>query len=1079
MDQYPYSIPPGYPYAGNAPEKNVNISDGTTVPGQNPYYMNSDTAETASFGFDAAAHPQQQQQQQIFQPNTVPIPAGQTNGQMPAETPVGFSPFDNQATFTSQLPPAPVLPIGATISPPSGMEGMYDQQSYDPPGKVSQSGMAPPSLDLIQEVSTVAPVEQSLGNAVSNESSTTPEVIQDNAGSIPNVVEETSTVSTQSVETPTSEAPVSINPSDSQEIAESNQVDPATENLSNASEEPSAAATANADTSESPPTEDNLPLASDESTVVPEQPEDASHDAYLPAKSRSPTPLCKFRESTQNICSTSTKKKRRRIVTLNDDDDSDDEDVSNRLELLRSPEPPAEGNDADGTSSGAVPELSTTGDKRNNGDGTEREDDDRPDSAASGAASIFQNVVMIPAGDSDHHKRKKIRVLDSDDDEDEQRVVDTVDDIGLTGEGADELNPGGLLVDENAEDADFGTVDGIELENVEQIVAMDAPIIDPSEMTNEDDEDGGSDKGEKEKEASDREQDGSGAEEEQEEDELGEEEEVVEEGVEMITAEDDEGEAIGIATDDEQVLGDDEQQEADSGGEQEDDNRGSDEEEQQASDEERSEESENEQQDESESEKEDDRQEEEETQNDQSDTRSTSSPVEQEKDRRESTSKRRKKSENDKNSDSEDDVVCQNDLELNTISLLTDEEDDNPTPLPPPKKELPVVRIVNIKKEVLDDRTVKRESNARMDAATSYQQQHYLKKQHQLAQKKREKEKKRKERTFDNNDPFGAWSSSSSEDEFIPNDIYFGTPDRVFTASTKTRCQRQKMINDRYTKHGKSGRPNKRKYGDDSDVEERRKRKQKLDEISRLNLPTYQQQQLQNLVKKKKKRKNDRFYDKSQDIPNDIYFGNVNVPLHILYGFGDSSSDDEKRDRRGGNIWKSPPPTSSRSGKYHSNSKSFKSSSSSSHRSSVSPSSDRSVQAMKEYLKIAGFKSVKFHKLWEGCKSNQERANAILRLMQEKGLEGEPTIAKCRELRKQLQMEREAQVLDTSLIIDSGEGRITRRSARNPQNHQLSPGDPNAPSTSGLSQPPTVTPESLETLNRIRNVIDPDSDGEE
>ena len=79
---------------------------------------------------------------------------------------------------------------------------------------------------------------------------------------------------------------------------------------------------------------------------------------------------------------------------------------------------------------------------------------------------------------------------------------------------------------------------------------------------------------------------------------------------------------------------------------------------------------------------------------------------------------------------------------------------------------------------------------------------------------------------------------------------------------------------------------------------------------------------------------------------------------------------------------------------------------------------------MKEYLKIAGFKNVKFHKLWEGCKSNQERANAILRLMQEKGLEGEPTIAKCRELRKQLQMEREVQVLDTSLIIDSNEGKI-------------------------------------------------------
>lgn len=228
------------------------------------------------------------------------------------------------------------------------------------------------------------------------------------------------------------------------------------------------------------------------------------------------------------------------------------------------------------------------------------------------------------------------------------------------------------------------------------------------------------------------------------------------------------------------------------------------------------------------------------------------------------------------------------------------------------------------------------------------------------------------------------------------------------------------------------------------------------------------------MIKKKKKRRQDRFYDKSQDIPNDIYFGNVNVPLHVLYAFGDSSSEDE----RPNTSWRSESSSHS-SHKYHrtgggpgSRGPYKKSSSTSSalaayERSSVSPSSDRSVQAMREYLKIAGFKHVKFHKLWEGCKSNQERANAILRLMQDKGLEGEPTVAKCRELRKQLQMEREAQVLDTSLIIDSGEGRITRRSKRNPS-------DPNAPSTSGT----VVPPESAEAINRIRSLVDPDSDGE-
>lgn len=34
---------------------------------------------------------------------------------------------------------------------------------------------------------------------------------------------------------------------------------------------------------------------------------------------------------------------------------------------------------------------------------------------------------------------------------------------------------------------------------------------------------------------------------------------------------------------------------------------------------------------------------------------------------------------------------------------------------------------------------------------------------------------------------------------------------------------------------------------------------------------------------RKKLAKKDRFYDRSQDIPNDVYFGDVNVPLNVLH----------------------------------------------------------------------------------------------------------------------------------------------------------------------------------------------------
>nr|XP_029735855.1 chromatin-remodeling ATPase INO80-like [Aedes albopictus] len=1111
MDQYPYSIPTGFqPYAGNASEKSTDVPIGSAVPGQNPYFTHSGAAEVPPFGYVppvAGATQEHHQQQQLIQPSSVPISAVHANGLMPTGGPTVFNAFNNPAAYGGQFPTT----AGTAPMPHmAGIEGMYNQPNfnaqvtandtavlYPPVPMVVNPTVADNPVDTVESsvINTiVAPEVLNVGQDANAETTTNKEPLPEERETGQEVVQESNRESTQQAESTVTESTAPV---------------PTDEDSSKRSEEPSQTSL-NADANEPSGIENDLPTSNEVPEATHEQLAETSEEPVDTQKSRSPSRSRSLSASTEEVSAVSSvKKKRRRIVTLNDDeDDSEDEDISNRMELLRSPEPESVmvGNDAD-ESAGEKKRRHST-DRDGLGDSEREDDDDRPKSSASGAASIFQNVVMIPAGgDSEAHKRKKIRVLDSDDDEDDQKALVSVDDIGLTGEGADDLNPGGLLVDENADNDDLGTVDGIELDQMEQIVAMDAPIIDPSELANEDDDDDEPDGGENEKETSDREQnggsEGEGAE--QEDEELGEEEEVVEEGVEMIAAEDDDGEAIGIATDDEQELEENVEPEAASDAEgsevaaseaagsersEVDDNRGSDAEEDQASDVERSEaeeQSDNERR-ESESEKGDkDESEEEDGQNDQSETRSTSSPVEQEKDS--SSEKKRKDKDQAKKSDSDedDDVVCQN-VEVNTISLLTDEEDDNMTPLPPPKKELPVVRIVNIKKELLDERFARRDSAAsRMDAATSYQHQHYLKRQQQLAQKKREKQKKRSERTLDNNNPFGPWSSSSSDDEFIPNDIYFGTPDRVFTASTKVRCQRQKIINDRYSKQGKtSSRPYKRKYGEEPDAEQRRKQKQKLEEISRLNLPTYQQQQLQTLVKKKKKNRPDRFYDKSQDIPNDIYFGNVNVPLHILHAFGDSSSDDE---RRGANVWRSTQPnrgsssTSSRGAKHQSSSKSYKkASSSSTHRSPHSPSNDRSIQAMKEYLKIAGFKNVKFHKLWEGCKSNQERANAILRLMQEKGLEGEPTIAKCRELRKQLQMEREVQVLDTSLIIDSNEGRTTRRSARHQQN-QISPGlpiDPNAPSTSGLSQPPSnVPPESLETLNRIRHVIDPDSEGEE
>lgn len=398
------------------------------------------------------------------------------------------------------------------------------------------------------------------------------------------------------------------------------------------------------------------------------------------------------------------------------------------MELLRSPEPPAATEEGPVNSS-----LDQSEDKEKTAEDGEgqlkegNEDERRSESRNScgdrddDAPSIFQNVVMIPAADVEAHKRKKIRVLDSDDDDEDQQqaMATTVDDIGLTGEGADELNPEGGM-DEGGEDGEFG-------EGLEQIVAMDAPIVDQTRMLEE-----GDDEEEEEQDGSDKEKDKDGSEREEEDEVNGsdaeeppveeEEEEEAEEGVEMITAEDDAGEAIGIATDDEKELDEPEAPES------EPDERGSDQEEE-ASEAEAGSDAEG-----SESRSVDD-------QNSQDSTSNQRKSDEEDSDKEEDQRPRKKSGE------SGDEVVCQNDLELNTISLLTDEEDDNGVALPPPKKELPVVRIVNIKKELLDVSRVKKE---RYDPTSYYQQQHQIK-QRQLEARKKEKKKKR-ERNFDNNE---------------------------------------------------------------------------------------------------------------------------------------------------------------------------------------------------------------------------------------------------------------------------------------------------------------------------------------
>lgn len=136
------------------------------------------------------------------------------------------------------------------------------------------------------------------------------------------------------------------------------------------------------------------------------------------------------------------------------------------------------------------------------------------------------------------------------------------------------------------------------------------------------------------------------------------------------------------------------------------------------------------------------------------------------------------------------------------------------------------------------------------------------------------------------------------------------------------------------------------------------------------------------------RRKRDRFPDQSQAIPNSIYFGDVDVPLHVLHAYDDSDSDNgatpiNHHIKLGNAPTKvllsshvsrgrgSRPMQYQSDGRHHVTTKSIAGAQTARSRAkatSVSPSNDRSIQMMKKCLKAAGLKKVKLNRLWEGEK---------------------------------------------------------------------------------------------------------------
>lgn len=62
---------------------------------------------------------------------------------------------------------------------------------------------------------------------------------------------------------------------------------------------------------------------------------------------------------------------------------------------------------------------------------------------------------------------------------------------------------------------------------------------------------------------------------------------------------------------------------------------------------------------------------------------------------------------------------------------------------------------------------------------------------------------------------------------------------------------------------------------------------------------------------------------------------------------------------------------------------------------------------------------INYAKVFDGIRSTEQKCLQVRRILAQKGLMGEPTVAKCKKLRLELQAKRESAELDKSVILNT------------------------------------------------------------
>lgn len=75
---------------------------------------------------------------------------------------------------------------------------------------------------------------------------------------------------------------------------------------------------------------------------------------------------------------------------------------------------------------------------------------------------------------------------------------------------------------------------------------------------------------------------------------------------------------------------------------------------------------------------------------------------------------------------------------------------------------------------------------------------------------------------------------------------------------------------------------------------------------------------------------------------------------------------------------------------------------------------------LKKYIRLAGIHVKSYNDLWASCKSNAAKVRCLRELLAKNGINGRPTVEKCKKAKEKNESLKDVAELNTSNIISEG-----------------------------------------------------------